>query len=101
MAFLKGHLHETAKIGLIFAVQLILPGHLSDFCKHLTDITLHKIEWRDRKIPISKLVGEPSKIGCTACQNLSDMTKIGSATVHVNGAYEVKVMVTEEVGREN
>jgi hypothetical protein len=33
----KGHLHKTAKIGPIFAVRLILPGRLSDFCKHLTD----------------------------------------------------------------
>ena len=46
---------------------------------------LHKIGWRDRKIPISKLVGEPGKIGHTAWQNWSDMTKIGSATVCVNG----------------
>ncbi len=30
-------LHETAKIGLIFVVWLILPGHQSDFCKHPTD----------------------------------------------------------------
>jgi hypothetical protein len=50
------------------------------------DITLHKIGRRDRKIHISKLVGEPGKIGQTARQNWSDMTKIGSATVHVNGA---------------
>ncbi len=34
---LKGRLHETAKIGPTFAVQLILPGRPSDFCKHLTD----------------------------------------------------------------
>ncbi len=33
----KGHILETAKIGLIFAVRPILPGRLSDFCKHLTD----------------------------------------------------------------
>jgi hypothetical protein len=33
----KGHLHKTAKIGPIFAVRLILPGCLSDFCMHLTD----------------------------------------------------------------
>jgi hypothetical protein len=34
---LKGCLHETAKIGPIFAVQLILPGCPSNFCKHPTD----------------------------------------------------------------
>jgi hypothetical protein len=33
----KNCLHEKAKIGLIFAVRLILPGRPSDFCKHLTD----------------------------------------------------------------
>jgi hypothetical protein len=43
----------------------------------LTDITLNKIGWRDRKIPISKLVGEPGKIRQTAWQNQSDVTKIG------------------------
>jgi len=37
MHFLKSRLHQTAKIGLIFAVRLILPGHPSDFCKHLTN----------------------------------------------------------------
>jgi hypothetical protein len=37
LILLKGRLHETAKIGPIFAVRLILPGRLSDFCKHLTD----------------------------------------------------------------
>ena len=34
---LKGNLHKTAKIGEIFAVQLILPVPLSDFGKHPTD----------------------------------------------------------------
>jgi hypothetical protein len=34
---LKGRLHETVKIGLIFVVPLILPGRLSNFCKHPTD----------------------------------------------------------------
>ncbi len=34
---LKGHIPETAKIGLIFAVRPILPGRPSDFCKHPTD----------------------------------------------------------------
>ncbi len=51
----------------------------------LTDITLHKIRRRDRKIPISKLVGEPGKIGQAAWQNRSDLTKIGSTAVRVNG----------------
>jgi hypothetical protein len=51
----------------------------------LTDITLHKIRQRDRKILISKSVREPGKIGQTPWQNWSDMTKIGSATVNVNG----------------
>ncbi len=46
---------------------------------------LHKIGWRDRKIPISKSVREPGKIAWTAWQNWSDMTKIGSTTVCVNG----------------
>jgi hypothetical protein len=45
---------------------------------------LHKIRWRDRKIPISKLVREPGKIAQTAWQNQSDVTKIGSTTVCVN-----------------
>jgi hypothetical protein len=49
------------------------------------DITLHKIGWRDRKTPISKLDEEPGKIGRTAWQNWSDVTKIGSANVPVNG----------------
>ena len=42
---------------------------------------LHKIGRRDRKISIGK-------IGRTAWQNRSDMTKIGSATVRVNGGLE-------------
>jgi len=50
------------------------------------DIRLLKIGQRDRKIPISKLGGEPGKIGQTAWQNRSDVTKIRSATVGVNGA---------------
>ncbi len=37
ISWIKGRLHETAKIDLIFAVQPILPGRLSDFCKHPTD----------------------------------------------------------------
>ncbi len=53
-----------------------------------TDITLHKIGRRDRKIPISKSVGETGKIGQTVWQNWLDMTKIGSATVYVNGALQ-------------
>ncbi len=55
----------------------------------LTDITLHKIGQRDWKISVSKLVREPGKIGRTAWQNWSDMTKIGSTTVHVNGALPI------------
>jgi hypothetical protein len=50
------------------------------------DITLHEIGQRDRKISISKSVGEPGKIGQTAWQNQWHMTKIGCATVLVNGA---------------
>ncbi len=50
----------------------------------LTDNTLHKNGQRDRKILISKLVREPDKIRWTAWQNQSDVTKIGSTTVHVN-----------------
>jgi hypothetical protein len=50
----------------------------------LMDITLHKIRQRDRKIPISKLVGELGKIGWRAWQNQSDITKNGCTTV--NGA---------------
>ncbi len=49
-----------------------------------TDITLHKIRWIDRKIPITKLDGEPGKIGRTAWQNQLDVTKIGSTTVCVS-----------------
>ncbi len=52
-------------------------------------ITFHKNRQRDRKITISKLVREPGKIGRTAWQNQSDMTKIRSATDCVNGAYEM------------
>ncbi len=48
------------------------------------DITLHKIGRRYRKIPISKLVREPGKIGQSAWQNQSDMTKIRSATVRMD-----------------
>ncbi len=56
----------------------------------LTDITLHKIRQRDRKIPISKSVGEPGKIGWTTWQNWLDVTKIGSTTVRVNRALVTK-----------
>ncbi len=55
----------------------------------LTNITLHKIGQRERKIPISKSVGEPGKIGQTAWQNWSDMPKIRSTTVRVNGALKI------------
>jgi hypothetical protein len=34
---LKVCLHETAKIGPIFAVRQFLPGCMSHFCKHKTD----------------------------------------------------------------
>jgi hypothetical protein len=37
MKLIKGCLHKTAKVGLIFAVLSILPGCLSDFCNHLTN----------------------------------------------------------------
>jgi len=50
---------------------------------------LHKIRQGDRKIPISKLVGEPGKIGQTSWQNQSDVTKFRSATVRVNGALKM------------
>ncbi len=66
-------LHETAKIGLIFSVRPIFVSIQP------MDIILHKIGQRDSKIPISK-------IGQTAWQNRSDVTKIGSATVRVNEA---------------
>jgi hypothetical protein len=79
------HIHKTAKISLIFAVQLILPSHPSDFVSiGPTNITLHKIRRKDRKIPISKLVRKTGKIGQTAWQNRLDVTKIGSVTVPVN-----------------
>ncbi len=55
----------------------------------LTDITLHKIGRRDRKIPISKLVAEPGKIRQTAWQIWSNMTKIRIATVCVNRGLEI------------
>ncbi len=41
-------LHETAKISLILAVRLILPGQLSDFCKHLTDGHYIAQNWTER-----------------------------------------------------
>ncbi len=74
----------TAKIGLIFAVQLILPGRPSDFCKHLTD--RHHIAQNQT---ISKSVGDTGKIRQTAWQNQSDVTKIGSTTVCVIWALQV------------
>jgi hypothetical protein len=45
------------------------------------------------KIPVSKLVGEPCKIEQTAWQNQSHVTKIGSATVRVNGALNIKKLI--------
>jgi hypothetical protein len=69
-------LHETAKISPIFAVRLFFVSIRP------TDITLHKIRQRDRKIPISK-------IGRAAWQNQSDVPKIGSATDRVNEALVV------------
>jgi hypothetical protein len=48
---------KQPKISPIFAVRLILPRHLSDFCKHLTDgHHIAQNRRRDRKIPISKSV---------------------------------------------
>jgi hypothetical protein len=47
---------------------------------------MHKIGRRYRKIPISKSVGEPGKIRQTLWQNQPNVTKIGIATVRVNGA---------------
>ncbi len=41
------------------------------------------------KIPISKSVREPGKIGQTAWQNWLGTTKIRNTTVHVNGALSV------------
>ncbi len=63
----------------------------------LTDITLHKIRWRDRKIPISKLVKEHVKISWTAWQNQLDMTKIESTTVHVSGALTLYLGMMRQV----
>jgi len=45
---LMPHLHETAKIGLIFAVRPILPGRLSNFCKHPTDGQHIAQKWMER-----------------------------------------------------
>jgi hypothetical protein len=61
----------------------------------MTDITLHKIGGRDRKIPILKLVEEPGKIGQTAWQNRSDVTKIGSTTVRVNEGLGITIQYRE------
>jgi hypothetical protein len=61
----------------------------------MTNITLHKIRQRDRKIHISKLVGEPGKIGQTAWQNQSDVTKIGSTTVRVNEGLGITIQHRE------
>ncbi len=76
----KGRLHKTAKISLIFAIRLILPGCLSNFCKHPTDehyIAQNQMERQENSY---------LKIGQRAWQNWSDMTKIGSTTNCVNGA---------------
>ncbi len=84
---LKDSLRTVAQTTRFIIVRLILTGRPSDFCNHPTDRhDLHKIRRRGRKIPISKLVREPGKIGQTAWQIWSDMTKIGSTNVHVNGA---------------
>ncbi len=48
MANLKGHLHQTAKICLIFVVRLILPGRPSDFCKYPTDGHHIAQNWTER-----------------------------------------------------
>jgi hypothetical protein len=48
LILLNGRLHETAKIGLIFAVRLILPGGLSNFCKHPTDRHHIAQNWMER-----------------------------------------------------
>ncbi len=82
-SLVKCHLHETAKISLIFAVQLILPGHLSDLCKHLTDG--HHIAQNQ----MERYENSYLKISQRAWQNRLDVTKIGSATVRVNGALSV------------
>ncbi len=58
----KGRLHETAKISLIFAVDWFCQAVRLIFVSiRPTDITLHKIGQRDRKIPCSKSVREPGK----------------------------------------
>jgi hypothetical protein len=49
------------------------------------DITLHKIRLRDRKF-LSQNWSESLAKSDTAWENWSDETKIGSATVRVNGA---------------
>jgi hypothetical protein len=62
----RGCLHETAKIGPMFAVRLILPGLPSDFCKHPTDrhhITQNLIEIYENSY---------FKIGQRAWQNWMD-----------------------------
>jgi hypothetical protein len=41
-------LHETAKIGLIFAVRPILPDCMSDFCKHPTNGHHIAQKWMER-----------------------------------------------------
>ena len=50
---------------------------------------LHKIGRRDRKISIGK-------IGRTAWQNQLDMTKIGSATVRVNGGLSCNLVFSSK-----
>jgi hypothetical protein len=66
---IEGHLHETAQIGLIFAVKLILPGCLSNFCKHLTDrhhiaqnqTEIGKFLSQNRLVSLAKSYGQPGK----------------------------------------
>ncbi len=85
---LKGHLHKTVKIGPIFTVRLILPGRLSDFCKHLTDrhhiaqnqtestensyLKIDQRAWQNQTDSLAKLVGSDKnrKSHCLCKQGL-------------------------------
>ncbi len=71
---------KQPKLVRFFAVRLILPGCLSDFCKHLTDG--HHIA----KNQTESYENSYLKIGWTAWQNRFDVTKIRSANVRVNWA---------------
>jgi hypothetical protein len=82
-------------------VKLILPGHPSNFCKHLTDrhhiaqnqTEIGKFLSQKQSVRLAKSYGQPGK-------NQLDVTKIGSATVHVNGALAMFGLTFKSINKE-